>query len=129
MRYVVTVTLLIVGVIHVLPAAGVLGGARLAGLYGIAIGDPNLEILLRHRAVLFGILGAYLLLAAFQPSLQPGAFVAGFVSVLSFLLLAWSVGGYNAQLGRVFTADLVALACLLAGALARSMQPGGVPAP
>ena len=29
-----------------------------------------------------------------------------------FLWLAWSVGGYNAQVGRVFTVGIVALVCL-----------------
>ncbi len=46
------------------------------------------------------------------------AFVAGGVSVLSFLYLAQATGGYNARIGRVFVADLVAAACLLVGLLA-----------
>ncbi|MFO0216128.1 MAG: hypothetical protein ACK511_08930 [Burkholderiales bacterium] len=73
---------------------------------------------MRHRAVLFGLLGVFLLYAAFRPTFQPAAFVAGVVSVLSFLYLAWSVGGYNAQIGRVFTTDIVALVCLVVGAAA-----------
>jgi hypothetical protein len=40
------------------------------------------------------------------------------VSVGSFLWLAWSVGGTNAQLARVVTADVVALACLVVGVVA-----------
>ena len=43
--------------------------------------------------------------------------LAGFVSVLSFLALAWGAG-VNAQVGRVVTADWVALAALVVGALA-----------
>jgi hypothetical protein len=46
------------------------------------------------------------------------AFIAGFISVVSFLWLAWCVGSYNAQLARVFTVDLVALVCLIIGAAA-----------
>ncbi|MGE0127920.1 MAG: phosphopantetheine adenylyltransferase [Blastocatellales bacterium] len=118
MRYLVSAMLLVVAVIHLLPLAGVLGALRLAALYGIRFDDPNLVILMRHRAVLFGLLGVFLVFAAFRPSLQPMAFVGGGASVLSFLYLTWSVGGYNAQVSRVFTADLVAGACLLVGALA-----------
>jgi len=70
---------------------------------------------MRHRAVLFGLLGVFLLYAAFQPSIQPLAFMAAFTSVISFLWLAWKVGNYNAQVGRVFAADVVALVCLLFG--------------
>ena len=95
---------------------GLLGAERLAALYGLDFSEPSLSILMRHRAVLFGLLGAFLVFAAFRPSLQPLAFIAAFVSVLSFLLLAWSSGGYNPQVGRVVTADLVALVALVIGA-------------
>jgi hypothetical protein len=115
MRYAVSAMLLIVAVIHLLPLSGVLGADQLARLYGISFAEPNMAILMRHRAVLFGLLGAFLAAAAFVPSLQPAAFIAGFVSVGSFLLIAWLVGGYNARIGRVFTADLVAAVCLVIG--------------
>jgi hypothetical protein len=36
--------------------------------------------------------------------------------VASFLGLAWSTGDYNASIGRVVAADVLALACLLIGA-------------
>ncbi|MFN8987812.1 MAG: phosphopantetheine adenylyltransferase [Burkholderiales bacterium] len=117
MRYLVSAMLVVVAIIHLVPLSGLLGTERLAVLYGIQIEEPNLAILMRHRAVLFGLLGVFLLYAAFRPTFQPAAFVAGFVSVLSFLYLAWSVGGYNAQIGRVFTADIVALVCLVVGAI------------
>lgn len=115
MRYVVTAALVVVAIIHLLPLSGVLGGERLSTLYGIPFNEPNLAILMRHRAVLFGLLGLFLLLAAFRPELQLLAFAAGFASVLSFLWLAWSTGNYNAQVGRVFIADILALACLVVG--------------
>ena len=113
----------VVGVIHLLPLVGLLGSARLAALYGLPFDEPNLAILMRHRAVLFGLLGVFLAIAAFRPALQPMAFIAGFVSVLSFLYLAWSVGGYNAQVGRVFMADIVALVSLVIGAGAWAFTP------
>ena len=121
MSYFVSAMLIVVGVIHLLPLSGVLGSDRLAALYGISFNEPNLVILMRHRAVLFGLLGLFFIAAAFQPNLQTAAFIAGFISVISYLLLAWSVGDYNAQLGRVFTADIVALVCLVMGAVARHM--------
>jgi hypothetical protein len=118
MRYLVSGSLVLAGVIHLLPLSGLLGAERLAALYGLDFSEPNLSILMRHRAVLFGLLGAFLVFAAFRPSLQTLAFVCAFVSVLSFLLLAWSTGGYNMQVGRVVTADLVALVALVIGAAA-----------
>ena len=118
MRLLVSAMLLVVGVIHLLPLSGVLGGARLVALYGVPIDDPNLEILMRHRAVLFGLLGAFLIYSAFKLPFQGMAILAGLISVASFMILAWSVGGYNAQLATVFKADVVALVCLLIGVIA-----------
>ena len=122
MRYLVSATLVVVGVIHLLPLSGALGKAQLGALYGLAFDDPNLNILMRHRAVLFGLLGLFLILAAFQPQYQPLALIAGFVSVASFLWLAWSVGNYNAQVERIFRADGVALLCLVIGVVAYICQ-------
>ena len=110
--------LTVVGIIHLLPLTGVLGVPRLQALYGVTITDPNLEILTRHRAVLFGVLGAFLIYAAFRPGLQLAALITGAVSVISFLVIAGMIGGYNAGIARVVTADIVAVVCLLIGAFA-----------
>lgn len=119
MRHLVSAMLVVGGVIHLLPLSGVLGSERLAALYGLPFDEPNLVILMRHRAVLFGLLGLFLCVAAFRPAWQTIAFVAGFVSVVSFLWLARSVGGYNASVARVVVADVVALACLVIGMAAQ----------
>ena len=120
MIYLVGVTLVAVGVLHLLLLVGVVGAERISGLYGVAVTGPDLSILLRHRAVLFGLLGAFLVYAAFVPAFRSAAFVAGFVSVVSFLAVAWAEGGYNAEVGRVVMADLGALACLLVGVAAHA---------
>lgn len=105
--------LLIVGIIHLLPMTGLLGVERLNALYGLSFNEPNLHILMRHRAVLFGLLGALLVAAAFLPGLRTIALIGGLVSVFSFLLLAWSEPLYNEALRRVIIADWLALVCLL----------------
>lgn len=117
MRHLVSLMLIVVAVIHLLPVAGVLGSERLAILYGLPFDEPNLALLMRHRAVLFGLLGIFLGIAAFRPAWQPAAIVAGFASVASFLALAWSAGELNAQVRRVVAADWVALACLAVAAV------------
>ena len=119
MRYVVSIALILVGILHLAPLVGVLGPERLAALYGITVDEPSLEILMRHRAVLFGILGVFLVLAAFIPKMQATAMAAGFVSLVSFLLLAWSTGSYNANVGKVVTADIAGLVVLCLGIGAR----------
>jgi len=122
MKRAVSVLLVVAAVIHLLPLSGVLGADRLTALYGLPFDEPNLQIVMRHRAVLFGLLGAFLLQAAFRPPWQAAALAAGLVSTLSFLWIAAATGGYNAALARVVAADLVAVACLAAAALLCLLQ-------
>lgn len=124
MRYVVPIVLLLVAAIHAVPLLGVVSVARLSSAYGISIDDPTLEILMRHRAVLFGILAAFLIFAAFQPHLHRIALVAAFVSAGSFLLLAQSVGGYDALLSTVVWMDVVAVALVVVGGVVHVLSPG-----
>lgn len=118
MRYLISVTLILAGLIHLLPVSGMIGPERLSALYGIGFEEPNLAILMRHRAVLLGLLGAFLIAAAFLPALQPSAFALGFASVLSFLFLAWSTGNYNPNVAKVVAADVVAAVLLVIGLVA-----------
>jgi hypothetical protein len=118
MRFVVPAVLLLVALIHALPLVGVLGAAKLTQLYGIDVQDPTLELLLRHRAVLFGLLAAFLAYAAIRPELHRLALVAGFISVASFLVLARLASAYNPELSTVVRADWLALVLLAAGAVA-----------
>src|SRR3989344_8071229 len=89
MRYGVPVILVLVAVVHALPLVGVLGAGKLAQLYGTPVQDAGVELLLRHRAVLFGLLAAFMGYAALRPDLHRLGLVAGLVSVGSFLLLSW----------------------------------------
>ena len=109
--------LTLAGVIHLLPLPGLLGAGQLRRLYGIAVDDPNTAILLQHRAVLFGLLGVLLIAAAFRPELRAVALVAGLMSTVSFLVIAWGVGGYNAPVARVIAADIVAVLLLMVAAV------------
>lgn len=117
MRLVLPLCLLLVALIHVAPLAGVLGARQLASLYGVQVSDPNLEVLLRHRAVLFGILAALLVAATVVEPLRTAAIVAGGVSVLSFLGVAFLVGEHNAAIRRVVVADVLALVPLTVAAV------------
>lgn len=113
------VTALFVGValVNLAPVAGVASAARLEALYGVALADPSLAVLLRHRALLFAVVGGLLLAAAWRPSLRGAATAAGLFSMLSFTALVWASGGANAALGRVAAVDVAASLALAAGAL------------
>lgn len=119
----ITLLLLIVAIIHLLPLSGLLGREHLAALYGILVDNPNLDILLRHRAIMFGLMGAFFATAAFKPYWQPMAFIGASISVVSFLALALTVGDYNAALRQVVLADIIAAACLLIAITLSLLQP------
>ena len=110
---IITGLLLVVALIHLAPIVGFFGIERLTALYEIDVVDRNMEILMRHRSVLFGILGGFIAYAAFRPAHQPIAFVAAFVSVASFIYLSFSIGGFNVAIRKVVIADFVAAAALL----------------
>ena len=113
MHYAIFGLMLLVGIIHFLPITGVLGPKRLTALYGLSFDEPNLEILMRNRAVLFGLVGSFIIYSAFRPSLQALAFIAAFANLLSFLGIAWRVGGYNEAIRRLVLGDCVALVALV----------------
>lgn len=118
MRWIVPGVLVLVAVIHALPLAGVLGAGKLLQLYGVPVPDANIELLLRHRAVLFGLLAALLGYAAFRPDLHRIALVAGLASVVSYLGFWAAMAGTNAALAVVARVDGAALVLLLvAGAV------------
>ena len=117
MRTLATALLLLAALANLLPVLGVLSKARLESLYGVLLQDPNLAILMRHRAVLFAIVGGLLGVAAFHPPLRTFAIAAGLVSMLSFVAIAGLVGDYNPQLRRVVLVDVIASLGLVAAAL------------
>ena len=118
MKYVSIVALLIAGSIHVRPAPAVMGVSTLTRLYGIEVNNPNTAILLQHRALLFGVLGALMLCAIALPWLRVTALTVGLFSAASFIVVAMAVGGYNPAIGRVQVADVVASVLLAAGLVA-----------
>lgn len=109
--------LLLAGVIHALPLLGVLGAQQLQVLYGLSLEDANLRILLRHRAVLFGLLGGGMMAATFIPHWRTPLAVAGLVSMLSFIAFATAEGGGNLAIRRVVLVDVIASLMLAAGLL------------
>jgi hypothetical protein len=104
--------LLLAGLLNALPALGVLGQTQLKALYGLDVTEPSLRILLRHRALLFGLLGGAMIAAAFLPDWRTPLALAGLLSMLGYVVIAGLEGGGNAALLRVLWADVVAILVL-----------------
>jgi hypothetical protein len=116
MERALTAILVVAAIVNILPMAGVASAARLEAMYGVAVDGSDMAILMRHRAVLLGIVGALLLVAAFRPDWRTPAILAGLVSMLSFVAVAFLEGGFNGQLRTVLRIDVVASILLLGGA-------------
>lgn len=115
----VPIGLTVAGIINLLPTIGVAGAGWLRSLYGFEIANPDLEILLRHRAVLFGLVGVLLLAAAIRPGLRDVAVLVAGASMASFIAIALLVGGYGPSIRKVVIADTIGLLALIPVALAR----------
>lgn len=120
---IITILLVLVGVINFLPVIGVISAGKLGSMYQVAADEPNLQILLRHRAILFGLLGAFIIYAAFHPHLLNLMFVGAYVSMVSFIVLAWQIGGYNEAINKVIIADIIAIVMLTTALILHCFKP------
>ena len=92
--------------LNLVPVIGVLSAEQLTSMYGIGIDSADLETLMRHRAVMLGLVGGFLLFAAFRPVLQVAAASIGLVSMSSFVILACLAGDNGVQIDKVVIADI-----------------------
>lgn len=118
--------LILVGLVNGLPVAGVLSADVLADAYGIAAPAGDLLVLMRHRALLLGILGTIIIVSAFRRHLQPTAIAAGLLSMLGFVALAVAQGEVGAMLHKVVVIDVVASIGLVGAAFLRFRKSNGV---
>lgn len=113
MEFLYRLILLITGVVHLLPFSLAFFTNRISNSYGVSISDPNMQLLLRHRAFLFGIIGFGLIFSAIKKKYYLAASVVGLVSMISFICLYYWIGDINAQLQSVMRVDMLVGAALL----------------
>lgn len=116
MNILITICLVIVGIINFLPIIGVLSAAKMSQAYDVSLVSQDLIILMRHRALLFGIVGGYIIYAAFVPMYQNSAMLMGLISMLGFILLCILEGGFNASIQKLVLIDSVGLVVLAVAA-------------
>ncbi len=109
--------LLITGLVHILPFSFLFFTEQLQKSYGVDISDANLQLLLRHRAIFFGLIGVGLILSAVKKSFYGWASAIGLISMLSFVWLFYQIGGINQQLRFVMLIDVFISAALFLSAM------------
>ena len=111
-----------VGLMNLYPIIGVISADALTNLYGVTILDNDLLILMRHRAVMLGIIGTFMVIAAFRPGLQSAAIIAGLTSMIAFVGLTLSAGDSGELVNKVMLADVLGSLALFVAIFLRWMS-------
>ena len=109
MSKLITVCLVIVGLINFVPVLAIISVQQLEEAYSISLLSNDLIILMKHRALLFGILGGYILYSAFIRIHQGPAILMAAISMVGFVVILHYVGDYNESLNKVLIFDYVGL--------------------
>ncbi|HLL94761.1 MAG TPA: hypothetical protein VK404_07280 [Spirosoma sp.] len=116
MELVYRIALGLAGIVNLLPALLVFMPQNISKSYGVAVPDGNYELLLRHRGVMFGVVGGLILYSAFTKRYYEVSTLAGLVSMVSFVGLYYLVDKpINAELKRVMQIDVFAIIILMVG--------------
>lgn len=112
-QWIVTGLVFLVGLLNLAPTIVFFAPDRSLSLYAIELAEPNLSIVMRHRAVLLGLLGVALIYGAFRREHLVPVMIAALIGKAAFLYLVYSNAGANAELGRVAMFDIGAIAVLV----------------
>jgi hypothetical protein len=113
MELIFRICLFISGLINFAPSLLAFMPDKIGKSYGIVLPDANTELLIRHRAVLFGIVGGLMIYAAISKNYYQLATVLGSISMISFLILYFLCGNINEELTKVMKIDVFAIVILL----------------
>ena len=115
METVFRITLFIAGGINLLPSILAFLPEKISKSYGIEIPNVNFELLLRHRAILFAIVGGLMVYSAVSKNFYSISVTVGLISMISFIILYFLMNGINPELEKVMKIDLIAVIVLLVG--------------
>lgn len=125
MEIIFRTTLFLAGVINLLPSILAFLPDKISKSYGIELPNQNYELLLRHRAILFGIIGGLMIYSAIAKKYYPLATTAGLISMISFILLFLLIGkDINSELKQVMIIDVIGTIILLLGVLLHLLKAG-----
>jgi hypothetical protein len=116
MELLLRIALFISGIINILPSLLAFLPDKISKSYGIEIPNANYELLLRHRSILFGIIGGLMIYSAIAKKYYELSTIAGLVSLTSFIILYFIIGkDISQELKKVMLIDVVATLILCFG--------------
>ena len=112
MNLTISILLITVGLINFLPVIGIISAEKLSAAYAVELIGNDIVILMRHRALLFGLIGGFMLYSVWKPSYQSVAMVMAAISMLGFLFFVAAADHYNTSITKIAIIDLIGLAGL-----------------
>ncbi len=109
--------LVVIGVITASPVITALNPNGITSLYNVAFEDNAVLLLVRHRQVMLGVLGAALVYGAFFYHLRMIVITAAVVSKLAFIGLCITTPDLTPGIQRVIYFDAVSIVLLLIAAV------------
>ena len=116
METIFRITLFLSGLINLIPSLLAFLPHKISKSYGIDLVNGNYELLLRHRAILFGIIGGIMIYAGIVKKYYKIATTMGLISMISFILLFVLIDkDINSELKKVVVVDIAATVILCTG--------------
>lgn len=111
------VILVVIGVITASPIITALNPNGITSLYNVTFEDDAVLLLVRHRQVMLGVLGAALVYGAFFYHLRMMVITAAVVSKLAFIGLCITTSDLTQGIRRVIYFDAISIVLLLIAAV------------
>lgn len=121
---IVSAILVIIGLVNLAPVVGVFSSDALSRAYGLERLSGDLLLLMRHRALLFGILGTLVLVSVGMRPLQLPMLLAALVSMLGFVAIV-GITPANPSLQTIVVVDVVASVLALVATVFRLAESIG----
>jgi hypothetical protein len=122
----ILVLLFVVSLINFLPVFGVLSAEKLTSAYAVNLVGNDIMILMRHRALLFGIVGGFIFFSLFKPLYQEAAMTMAAISMVGFLYFIWAADGHNDALSKIALIDVIGIICLFLAAILKYLSATSV---
>ncbi|MBD1866036.1 hypothetical protein H6F95_01705 [Cyanobacteria bacterium FACHB-471] len=105
--------LVVIGVITASPVITALNPTGITSLYNVTFEDDAILLLVRHRQVMLGVLGAALVYGAFLHHLRMMVITAAVVSKLAFIGLCITTPELTQGIQRIIYFDAVSIVLLI----------------
>lgn len=87
--------------------------SKISKSYGVEVSNVNYQLIIRHRAVFFGIIGGLIIFSAITKKYYEISTIAGLISMMSFIIMYFLIGNINNELSKVMIIDVIATIILL----------------